>query len=106
MGFVFSLFISQFGETLISHIPMARPMNRAFAILAVTCLLLVGMPASALAQENCTEEDCATCRTNNFYYVLISVLIIFAVFFYLTNWRRGPKEPEAKNGEEPVQREG
>lgn len=73
-------------------------MRRALALLAIALLLASIIPANALAQDdNCTEDDCddcETCRTNNFYYILVSGIIIFLVFFYMRN-----RKPKAKPAE-------
>lgn len=73
--------------------------------------LMLSVSAPALAQEDdCTEEDCEecdSCKTTNFYYVLTAAIIIFAIFFYWTNRHRIPKQPvETEKSDEPVQREG
>lgn len=67
---------------------------RFILALAVAALFISMATSVALAQEDeCTEEDCASCRTTNFYYVLIAAIIIFAVFFIWTNRHRVPKQP-------------
>lgn len=74
-------------------------------------VLLIGISAPALAQDDdCTEEDCEecdSCKTTNFYYVLTAAIIIFAIFFYWTNRHKIPKKPaEPEKPDEPAQREG
>jgi hypothetical protein len=78
-------------------------MRKAFAILAVLLLLASSLPMCALAQDdNCTEddcedcEDCESCRTNNFYYILVTGIIIFLVFFYLRNRKPKEEKPSVK----------
>ncbi|MDD4308115.1 MAG: hypothetical protein PHU53_04835 [Thermoplasmata archaeon] len=84
-------------------------MNKIAVALVLTIMLF--MPSVALAQEDdCTEEDCEecdSCKTTNFYYVLTAAIIIFAIFFYWTNRHRIPKKPvEAEKSDDPGQREG
>jgi hypothetical protein len=63
-------------------------MRKAATLLFITFLLMNIIPTAALAKDNCTEEDCeecTDCRNNNFYYILVSAIIIFLVFFWMRN---------------------
>ena len=65
------------------------PLVNKLPIILLVGLLLLATAGPALAQEDeCTEEDCeecTDCRTNNFYYILVTAIIVFLVFFFLRN---------------------
>ncbi len=60
-------------------------MKRIIAIVLVSLLLLGSLGTAAAQEGESCDEDCVTCRNNNFYYVIIVGLVIFTVFFYLRN---------------------
>jgi len=70
--------------------------------IGIGTLALLAGTGSALAQD-----DCPSCRSNNFYYILALAIGLFVLFFWWANRNRPPKVSEkSKSEEQPDDKEG